>query len=133
MMNVPLLSTKKTFFKSKDPVKTILLEDIHRCVNKQEAELLMTDTYAEDEMIRLLEERYGPIEESFFINNDIDRLIGRMLGLNKNIVRDEIDDFEKKKKKTAQVSLDDESFESLMTVTDSERVKKINRFREKDA
>jgi len=54
MQNVPLLSKKKTFFKSKEPIKTILFEDIYRCVDRREAEQILTDPFAEDELIKHL-------------------------------------------------------------------------------
>ncbi len=54
MQNVPLLSKKKTFYTKNEPVRTILFEDIYRCVDRREAEQLLQDTYAEEELIRHL-------------------------------------------------------------------------------
>ena len=36
----------------------------------------MHDTYASDEMIRHLSERYGEIIENFYVNYDMDRIMG---------------------------------------------------------
>ena len=52
MQNVPLLSKKKTFYTKNEPVKTILFEDIYRCVDRKEAEQILLDAYAEEELIR---------------------------------------------------------------------------------
>jgi len=54
MQNVPLLSKKKTFYTKSEPVKTILYEDIYRCVDRNEAEQILQDCYAEEELIRHL-------------------------------------------------------------------------------
>jgi len=45
------LSKKKTFFSKSEPVKTVLYEDIFRCVDRNEAETLLLDSYAEEELI----------------------------------------------------------------------------------
>lgn len=61
--NIPLLSEKKTFKSKAMPVKTIRIEDVYRCVDRGEAEALLRDPYAENEMIKLLEARYGQIDD----------------------------------------------------------------------
>ena len=79
MKNVPLLSKKKSFFKPKqDLVKTILMEDIYRCVDRREAESFLSDTYAEEELVRHLQDRYGLIDESFLINYNIEKLMQKI-------------------------------------------------------
>ena len=71
-----MLSRKKTYFKQTDPVTQVLLEDLYKCQNKIEAEHFLHDTYASDEMIRHLSERYGEIIENFYVNYDMDRIMG---------------------------------------------------------
>lgn len=78
MQNVPLLSKKKTFFTKNEPVKAVLFEDIYRCVDKREAEQILQDTYAEEELIRHLQERYGLIDDFFFINYETDGILQRV-------------------------------------------------------
>jgi hypothetical protein len=57
------LLKKKKFIKEKDPVTTILMEHLYRCIDRREAEQILNDPYAEDELIRHLEERYGAIDD----------------------------------------------------------------------
>ena len=76
--NIPLLSEQKTYFKKTSPIRTILLEDIYKCSNRFEAERLLEDPYAVEEMIRHLSSRYGEIEEQFFVNYPIDAIMNRM-------------------------------------------------------
>jgi hypothetical protein len=78
MQNVPLLSKKKTFYTKNEPVRTILYEDIYRCVDRREAEQLLQDPYAEEELIRHLQERYGLIDDCFFINYETDAILQKV-------------------------------------------------------
>jgi len=68
--NIPLLMKQQTYFKKSSPIKTILLEDIYKCANRFAAEKLLYDPYAVEEMLRHLSERYGEIDDHFFINYD---------------------------------------------------------------
>ena len=94
MTNLPLLSKKKTFFSKTEPVKTILFEDIYRCVDRNEAESLLFDPYAEEELIRHLQDRYGLIDDSFFINYDVDRILTKVGENTTTVKKDVTDDFE---------------------------------------
>ena len=76
--NIPLLSHKKTYFKSSLPIKTIFLEDVYKCSNRFEAEKLLDDQYAVEELLRHLNERYGEIDEHFFVNYDTDSILSRV-------------------------------------------------------
>jgi len=76
--NIPLLGHKQTYFKKSSPIRTIMLEDVYKCSNRFEAEQLLDDPYAIDEMLRHLSERYGDIEEQFFINYDVDGILNRV-------------------------------------------------------
>ena len=78
MDNVPLLQKKKTYFKSSQSVKTILFEDIYRCSDRTQAEEILDDHYAEEELIRHLQDRYGLIEDSFWLNYDYDKILNRV-------------------------------------------------------
>jgi hypothetical protein len=63
--NLPILSKKKTFFKTKkkELIKTIYREDLLRCVDRREAESLLMDPFAEETLVEHLQSRYGTIEE----------------------------------------------------------------------
>ena len=49
-------------------VKTILYEDLYKCLDKYEADDLLDESYAEDTMLKHVSDRYGEIEKFFFIN-----------------------------------------------------------------
>ncbi len=97
------------------------MEDIYRCVDRREAEALLSDTYAEEELVRLISERYGDVEESFLINYDIEQVLRRSgaLTMRNTVQKDIVNDFENTIKQQGPVTIneDDESFESLMTVS----------------
>ena len=76
--NIPLFSKTKTYFKKSSPIKTIILEDIYKCQNRFEAEKLLDDTYAVEEMLRHLSERYGEIDEQFFINYELEAILSKV-------------------------------------------------------
>lgn len=46
------------------------MEDLYRCVDRREAEQLLQDSYAEDELLMHLEERYGAIQDFELFNYD---------------------------------------------------------------
>ena len=73
--NIPLLGKKKTYFKKSSPIRTIMLEDVYKCSSRYDAERLLDDPYAVDEMIRHLGERYGEIDEQFFVNYDVEAIL----------------------------------------------------------
>jgi hypothetical protein len=100
------------------PVKTILYEDIYRCVDRGEAEAMLQDAYAEDEMIRHLGERYGEIEDLLFVNYNIDHLLTKVGQQKTTVKKDEFSQFESMMEKKT-IDPDDESFESLITLESS--------------
>jgi hypothetical protein len=54
--NLPLLIKKRSYIKEKtDIIKNITFEDIMRCLDKNEAEGLLCDSFAQDELIDHLE------------------------------------------------------------------------------
>ena len=57
-----------------------MFEDIYKCSNSFEAEKLLDDPYAVEEMIRHLSERYGEIDEHFFVNYEIESIL-RAVGM----------------------------------------------------
>ncbi len=89
-----MLSKKKTFFSKTEPVKTILFEDIYRCVDRKEAEMLLIDPYAEEELIRHLQERYGLIDDFFFINYDVEKILAKVGENMTPVKKDVTDEFE---------------------------------------
>lgn len=54
------------------------MEDIYKCSNRFQAELLLEDPYAVEVMLEHLAERYGEIEEHFFVNYDINGIMHRV-------------------------------------------------------
>lgn len=57
-----------------------MLEDVYKCSSRFDAERLLEDPYAVDEMIRHLGERYGEIDEQFFVNYDVEAIL-RQVGI----------------------------------------------------
>ena len=49
-------------------MKTVLFEDVYKCKDRLEGEKLLDDPTAETELIRHLQDRYGQIEDFFFVN-----------------------------------------------------------------
>lgn len=76
--NIPLFSKQQTYFKQTSPIKTTLLNDVHRCTDRQQAENLLNDSYAENEVIRLLESRYGEIDDFVYINYNIEKILNKI-------------------------------------------------------
>lgn len=76
--NIPLFTKKSTYFKSSSPIKTILMEDIYKCSNRYQAECLLEDPYAVEVMLEHLAQRYGEIEEHFFVNYDIGGILSKV-------------------------------------------------------
>lgn len=72
------MTKKSTYFKTSSPIKTILLEDIYKCSNRFQAETLLEDSYTIETMLEHLSERYGEIDESFFVNYDIEAIMNRV-------------------------------------------------------
>jgi len=78
MQNVPLLTKNKTYFKNSHQVRTILYEDIYKCSDRLDAEEILANDFAEEEMIKHLGSRYGEIEDAFFINYDFEKILQRV-------------------------------------------------------
>ena len=135
MENVPLLQKKETYFKSSKSVKTILFEDIYRCTDRTQAEEILSDQYAEEELTRHLQDRYGLIEDSFFLNYDFDKILNRvgMGSMSKDtggLVKKDVDAELQALLEggLSQTTLDDESFESLITLSKG----KLKEFKHED-
>ena len=110
---MPLLGKKKTFFKSKDPVKTFYFEDIYRAVDRREAEAMLEETFAEEELISHLEKNYGQVEDYFFVNYSPEKIISRVSNDRQaTVAKDETTAIE-----TPQN--DDESFEVLLAMAET--------------
>jgi hypothetical protein len=78
---------------------------------------MLIDTYAEDELVRILSQRYGKIEEAFLINYNVEKLLAKKSRAAK-VKENVVDSFENTLKQgAATLNEDDESFESLMSVS----------------
>ena len=73
-MNLPLL-IKKRSYGSTTIIKNVLYDDIYRELENKEVERLLTDTFAEEELIKILEKRYGKVKDLFNINYQINDII----------------------------------------------------------
>ena len=74
--NIPLLAQREsTYFRRTDKIKTILYDDLYRCVDQYEATKILEDPYAFAEMKRHLSARYGEVAEGTFLNYDIDNVL----------------------------------------------------------
>jgi len=67
--NLPLLAKKRSYIKqSTDIVKNVAYEDVMRALDRTEAEGLLLDTFAEEELRDHLTSKFGPIRDMFHIN-----------------------------------------------------------------
>jgi hypothetical protein len=67
--NLPLLAKKRSYLKqSTDIIKNITYEDVLRALDRTEAESLLLDTFAEDELKDHLVSKYGQVKDMFHIN-----------------------------------------------------------------
>jgi len=55
---------------------------------------LLVDPYAEEELIRHLQERYGLIDDLFYMNYDVDRILTKVGENTTTVKKDAADDFE---------------------------------------
>ena len=94
-MNLPLLSKKRSYLKqSTDIVKNVTFEDIIRCLDKNEAESLLLDPFASDELKSHLTAMYGPLRDQFHINYKPQDILTRFIQSGRAVGADEIMDFE---------------------------------------
>jgi hypothetical protein len=94
-MNLPLLSKKRSYLKqSTDIVKNVTFEDIIRCLDKNEAETLLLDQFASDELKQHLTTMYGPLRDMFHINYKPQEILNRFIRSGRAVGADEIMDFE---------------------------------------
>ncbi len=67
--NLPLLAKKRSYLKqSTDIIKNITYEDVLRALDRTEAESLLLDTFAEDELKEHLVNKFGQVKDMFHIN-----------------------------------------------------------------
>jgi hypothetical protein len=93
--NLPLLVKKRSYLKEKtDIVKNITYEDIVRCLDLHEAEAILNDSLAQDELIKHLTQKYGPIKEMFHINYAVKDIIKRFVKQRRSVGTDEVSEFE---------------------------------------
>jgi hypothetical protein len=94
-----------------------------RCLDKNEAESLLLDSFASDELLKHLSGQYGEIEDMFHINYKPAEILNRFMRGGKNVSTDEIQEFEEaltnaageQKKDQAQV-IEEASFEDLLNL-----------------
>ena len=99
---MPLLVKKRSYIKEKtDIIKNITFEDIMRCLDKNEAEGLLCDTFAQEELIDHLKKQYGPVKNMFHINYNPQEILNRFMRGGKNVSTDEIHEFEEALSKVA--------------------------------
>lgn len=93
--NLPLLVKKRSYLKEKtDIIKNITFEDILRCLDKHEAEKILSDTFAQEELVDHLSKHYGSIKQLFHINYDPEEILTRFMNTTKNVGSDQIQQFE---------------------------------------
>lgn len=56
--NLPLIQKKRTV-SSTTVIKNILYEDIYKATNKEEANQMLTDEFASEELVNHIEKRFG--------------------------------------------------------------------------
>ena len=94
---MPIVQKKSTYYHKKAMIhKALKYEDVYRAVQKKEVENMLRDTYAEDEVIRLIEKYYGgSVTHSEFINYNPARIIKNFFfGSQKDVGKDHINEFE---------------------------------------
>lgn len=100
--NLPLLVKKRSYIKqSTDIIKNITFEDIMRCLDKKEAENLLTDNFAQDELIAHIKKEYGEISNLFHINYVPSQILNTFMRVGKDVSTDEIHEFEESLSKVA--------------------------------
>jgi hypothetical protein len=58
--NLPVLHKKTTFYnKSASAVKALTFEDVYRCLDKNEAKVMLNDPYGENELRKLLSKYFN--------------------------------------------------------------------------
>ena len=92
--NLPLLVKKRSYLKETDIVKNITYDDIRRCLDNNEAENLLLDPYAQDELKNHLQEKFGKIKEMFHINYKVNEIINSFNTKGRRVGTDEILEFE---------------------------------------
>ena len=75
-------------------MKNITFEDIVRCLDKNEAESLLLDKFAADELKTHLTTMYGPLRDMFHINYRPQEILNRFIRSGRSVGTDEIMDFE---------------------------------------
>lgn len=120
--NLPLLVKKRSYIKqSTDIVKNITYEDIMRCLDKNEAEQLLHDSFAQDELVRHLTQKYGSIKEMFHINYKTQDILLRFVRHGRGVGTDEIQEFEDAIQRVIRNANDYAEDEMLDSVTAREK------------
>ena len=85
-------------------------------------------------MTRIIGERYGHVEDFFFLNYDFEKILRRVgmgsmelnTGLVKRDLASEMDDMLEKALEDKDIEIDSESFESLFTINKKDLQRKDN-------
>jgi len=82
-----------------------------RCLDRQEAESLLTDPFSQIELLNHLETLYGPVSEHFTINYKTSDILNKFIKQWKHVGTDEIAEFEKTLQRTREeiLGIEDET------------------------
>ena len=93
--NMPLLVKKRSYLKqSTEIIKNVTYEDVMKCLDKNEAESILLDPLAKDEVHTHIEKNFGKIQEIFFINYKTANILSRFHVNGKPVGTDQIEEFE---------------------------------------
>jgi fructose-1-phosphate kinase PfkB-like protein len=118
-----LLAKKRSSLDGKvDIVKNIAYEDLMRCLDKNEAESILQDEFAEQELIKHISTKYGPVRELFHINYRTADILSRFTKHGREVTTDELMEFENSLQRLSQedamyrekAMLEEASFEDLV-------------------
>lgn len=93
--DLPVLHKKATFYnKSASNIRAITFDDIYRCLEKNDAKEMLNDTYAENEMKKLLTKYYGGnIDKIEYINYSVGKIVDSFHSVSGTLGKDHLDEF----------------------------------------
>lgn len=123
--NLPLLAKKRSYLKqSTDIVKNVTYEDVMRALDRTEAEGLLLDTFAEEELRDHLTSKFGPIKDMFHINYRTQEILLKFARYSRDVATDEVQQFEQalanKRQPSEQELIEEASFEDLLLLANKD-------------